>query len=194
MTTKTTSWAVVTGACLLALVASCNMPPKEWDPWDARPDGSDIDGDADGDADAEEDGEPEGDAEPDAQGDAEGDAPSDADDEGETDAEVVDLCEGVFCLPDEECDPATGECWSEGLDCGEIVSCWMDGGMAIEGILTCVVDGSAEGRRDFTALVTCLFQGCLMELLGATSDPMQLGLCAFENCPDELIPCAGGFF
>jgi hypothetical protein len=42
--------------------------------------------------------------------------------------------------------------------------------------------------------VTCLTQSCLAELLEAGTDPMPLGLCAFESCPDELTPCAGGFF
>jgi len=177
------TWTGVVLLCLVATLAACNMPPKTWDAWDATPDG-----DSDGDADADADGEPDGSTDADVDGTGDADADEDADEP------VGDLCEGVFCFPDEECDPATGLCTSEGLECGEILSCWMDSGMDLTNIFPCLLEGSAEGRRDFTNLVTCLAQNCLAELLGAASDPMPLGMCAFEGCPDELMPCAGGFF
>jgi hypothetical protein len=173
-------------ACLLIGPWGCNMPPKRWDPWDGGADGGDGDAQGDGDAEADADG--------DADADSAGDAEADADGDAEADADAVDLCAGVFCFPDETCDPATGECTSDGLDCGDIVACWMDGGMALTGIFPCLLEGSAEGRRDFTALVSCLVQSCLTELLGAAGDPMPLGICALESCPSELTPCAGGFF
>ena len=103
-----------------------------------------------------------------------------------------DLCQGVFCWPDEVCDPWTGECVKEGLDCGEILQCWIEQGMDMPAVIPCPTQGSAEGRRDFQALFTCLLSNCLMELLSG-GDLTQLGLCALENCPGELMPCASGF-
>ena len=162
-------------ACVLIVGQACQQPPREW----ALPDGTlgpDGDMGADGDGD----------------GDADGDIETEAD--VEEAGPPLDLCDGVLCFPDETCDPETGECMREGLSCGEIVGCWYDAGIALTALVPCLLDGGAQGRRDFSALLTCLLTGCLFELLGAAQDPTPLGVCAFDRCPDELVPCAAGFF
>ncbi len=176
------------GAVLvLILVASgCQLPPRDWDMWDGTPD-ADISDEDSGIPDGGTDAETGGDAEADDGGPEDGGEMADAD-------EPVDLCEGVFCLPDETCDPETGECWSDGLGCGEIASCWLDQNMDLGALATCLVGGSAEGRRDFVDLVSCLLQNCLNEVLNSGGDMMGIGMCAFNNCPSQLVPCASGFF
>lgn len=97
----------------------------------------------------------------------------------------INLCEDVFCLPDETCNPNTGQCEKEGLNCMEIYQCMLDNGYFA--IFTCISEGSAEGRREFGALLQCLTTNCLRELISGDQDLIMN--CTMTYCMQEAMAC-----
>jgi len=181
------AWLCAVG--LLALSSGCNLPPKQWDsPIDAG-----MEADSEEDADALIDS---GESDADALFDAEGsswDADEGLDATSSDGGDASDPCANVICWIDEVCDPGTGECVKEGLDCGEILGCWLGEGLDLLSVMPCLQEGSADGRRDFSSLFSCLMLNCMNEVLSG-ADMTELGFCAFGACPSELSPCASGIF